>query len=113
MSCAISPIDGLDTTLSGPYWRRKNPISKCFVPAVRRRFTVLAVQDGGYCLSDAEAPQNYAKYGASDDCVGGKGATSFPGFSPTRPSGGRVGENPGNEVGKGEHYANQVYKSGA
>ena len=25
-------------------------------------------------------------------------ATSFPGFSPTR-SGGRVGENPGNEVG--------------
>ena len=39
------------------------------------------------------------------DCKPEHGATSFPGFSPTRPLSlvGRVGENPGNEVELGEN----------
>ena len=39
---------------------------------------------------------------------GGGGTTSFPGLSPTRPTEwvGRVGENPGNEVGGGGRSAN-------
>ena len=39
---------------------------------------------------------------SSPETAIGKTTTSFPGFSPTRPRG-RVGENPGNEVGKTKH----------
>ena len=70
---AISPLEGQDQILDGSYKNRNDSIHKCLLAANRRGFQVFAVQDGGWCVSSATAPETYNKYGEANNCAGGKG----------------------------------------
>ena len=68
-SRAIQTLEGTDPILDGPYSSRKNPISKCAVAAMRKGYSMFAVQDGGWCASSGTAPQTFDKYGKSTACM--------------------------------------------
>ena len=61
-------MEGKDPILDGSYGSRKNPITKCAVAAQRAGYRMFAVQNGGWCVASATAPQTYDKYGKSSDC---------------------------------------------
>jgi len=67
-SRAIPTLEGEDSILDGSYGMRENPIEKCYEAANTRRFSVFAVQDGGWCASSLLAAQTFDKYGNSSDC---------------------------------------------
>ena len=75
---AIPTLEGADALLDGSYPSRKNPIAKCAVVAMRKGYSMFAVQDGGWCAASATAPQTFDKYGNSTACrsdgEGGAGA---------------------------------------
>ena len=48
-----------------------NPIAKCAVAAMRRGYSMFAVQDGGWCASSARAQTTFNKYGTSGACLAG------------------------------------------
>ena len=77
-SRAIPSLEGKDSILDGSYSSRTNPIAKCAVAAMRAGYSMFAVQNGGWCVASASAPQTYDKYGKStackDDGEGGPGA---------------------------------------
>ena len=54
--------------LDGPYDSRKNAIAKCAVAAMRKGYSMFAVQDGGWCAASATAPDTFDKYGKSTGC---------------------------------------------
>jgi len=61
-------LEGADAILDGSYSSRKNPIAKCAVAAMRKGYSMFAVQDGGWCAASATAPQTFDKYGKSSSC---------------------------------------------
>ena len=65
---AIPTLEGADAILDGSYSSRKNPIAKCAVAAMRRGYSMFAVQNGGWCAASATAPQTFDKYGKSSSC---------------------------------------------
>ena len=65
---AITIVEGTDPILDGSYHSRKNPIAKCAATALRKGYTMFAVQDGGHCQTSATAAQTFDKYGVSDAC---------------------------------------------
>ena len=65
---AIPQLEGKASILDGQYWHRANPIAKCAVAAMKRRYKMFAVQNGGWCAASATAPQTYDKYGKSSAC---------------------------------------------
>ena len=65
---AIPTLEGTDPILDGLYTARKDPIAKCAVAAMKRGFSMIAVQDGGWCAASANAPDTYYKYGESRAC---------------------------------------------
>ena len=65
---AITTVEGTDTILDGSYESRKNSIAKCAVAALRKGYTMFAVQNGGHCRTSATATQTFDKYGESDAC---------------------------------------------
>lgn len=54
--------------LDGKYDKRENPIEKCAKAANFLGFKVFAIQDGGKCLSSADALKTYKKFGNSTAC---------------------------------------------
>ena len=66
---AIPTLEGTDPILDAPYSTRVNPIAKCAAAAMRQGYSMFAVQDGGRCVSSADAPKTYSKYGDSVDCL--------------------------------------------
>ena len=64
-------MEGTDPILDGTYWTRVNPIAKCAAAAMRQGYSMFAVQDGGRCVSSADAPKTYSKYGESQACLAG------------------------------------------
>ena len=75
---AIPTLEGADAVLDGSYPSRKSPIAKCAVAAMRKGYSMFAVQNGGWCAASATAPQTFDKYGKSSACrsdgEGGGGA---------------------------------------
>ena len=65
---AISTLEGNDLILDGSYWTRKDPIAKCAVAALKRGYTMFAVQNGGWCAASPIASTTYFKYGRSSAC---------------------------------------------
>ena len=65
---AIITAEGTDIILDGSYHSRKNPIAKCAVAALRKGYTMFAIQNGGHCRTSATAAQTFDKYGKSDAC---------------------------------------------
>lgn len=73
---AIPTLKTTDPILDGPYSTRANPIAKCAVAAMRRGYSMIAVQHGGWCASSAKAPNTFNKYGTSKACLaGGEGGS--------------------------------------
>ena len=72
---AIPQLEGKSRFLRGNYKKRKFPIRKCVLEAVRRGYKAIGVQDGGQCFSGPRAPRTFAKYGRSNRCRGGKGGS--------------------------------------
>lgn len=75
---AIETLEGKDSILKDSYNSRENPIAKCAVAAMRKGYSMFAVQDGGLCAAGVTAPQTFDKYGKSTYCevdgTGGPGA---------------------------------------
>ena len=65
---AITVVEGKDPILDGSYHSRKNAIAKCAVAALRKGYTMFAVQNGGHCQTSATAPRTFNKYGKSTAC---------------------------------------------
>ncbi|XP_013387187.1 uncharacterized protein LOC106156471 [Lingula anatina] len=65
---AVPTLEGKDPILDGPYWKRENPIEKCYQAAKKRGYQYFAIQHGGWCASSSDAGQTYKKYGASNRC---------------------------------------------
>ena len=65
---AIPTLEGKDAVLDGSYHSRKNSIAKCAVAAMRKGYSMFAVQNGGWCAASATAPQTFDKYGRSSYC---------------------------------------------
>ena len=57
----------------GNFHRRKDPVSACAAAALRRRFKVFAVENGGECYSGRLAHRTYNRYGPTNRCRGGRG----------------------------------------
>jgi len=67
-------LPSLEPALDGHYKSRQNAVHKCFQAALNQGYSVLAVQDGGQCLSSRAAAVTFMKYGGSENCLGdGKG----------------------------------------
>ena len=75
---AIPTLEDADAVLDGSYPSRKSPIAKCTVAAMRKGYSMFAVQNGGWSAASATAPQTFEKYGKSSACKsdgeGGGGA---------------------------------------
>ncbi|XP_048580138.1 uncharacterized protein LOC5520382 [Nematostella vectensis] len=70
----IQSLEGSDPViLDGSYSTRTDALLKCALKAVMLGHSVFALQDGGMCMSDATAHQNYFKYGVSGSCTNGTG----------------------------------------
>ena len=67
---AIPPLEGEDVELYGDYQTRTDAVKKCGEAALRKGYTVFAVQHGGWCASSHDAEFTYSKYGSSGDCYG-------------------------------------------
>ena len=65
---AIPPLERRDPILDGHYRVRKNAIAKCAVAAIRAGYSIFGVQNGGWCVSSASAPQTFDKHGESNAC---------------------------------------------
>ena len=65
---AITILEGKDPILDGSYGSRKNPIAKCAKAALRKGYTMFAVQNGGQCAASATAAHTFDKYGKSAAC---------------------------------------------
>ena len=65
---AITVVEGKDPILDGSYHSRTNAIAKCAVAALRKGYTMFAVQNGGHCQTSATAAQTFDKYGKSTAC---------------------------------------------
>ena len=71
---AITIVEGKVSVLDGSYHSRKNAIAKCAVAALRKGYTMFALQNGGHCQTSATAAQTFDKYGKSTACqADGKG----------------------------------------
>ena len=57
----------------GNFHRRKDPVSACAAAALRRRFKVFAVENGGECYSGRSAHRTYNRYGPTNRCRRGRG----------------------------------------
>ena len=45
-----------------------NPIAKCAVAAMRKEYSMFAVQNGGQCFASDTAAKSFDKYGKSTAC---------------------------------------------
>ncbi|CAH3194779.1 unnamed protein product [Porites evermanni] len=70
---AIPQLDGKSRLLRGNYQRRTYAIQKCVLETVKRGFSVIGVQNGGWCASGPRAHRTFGKYGRSNRCRSGKG----------------------------------------
>ncbi|XP_066302872.1 uncharacterized protein [Branchiostoma lanceolatum] len=62
----MQKVEKTDPRLDGKFWRRTNPIQKCYQVALSRGFTLFAVRNG-QCFG-APGGNNYKKYGPSTAC---------------------------------------------
>ena len=70
---AIPPMDGRNVLVKGSYKKRADAILKCALIAMKYRWRVFAIQDGGWCATGPRAHRTYRKYGRSNKCRNGKG----------------------------------------
>lgn len=65
---AISTLERQSSLLDGDYVTRTDPIQKCLNATLALGYDVFAVQNGGWCASDATARNTFQKYGISTAC---------------------------------------------
>ena len=64
----------MDPILDGQYAQRQNAIDKCAVAALKKKYSVFAVQHGGQCFGGSAAEKSFGKHGKSTSCANdGKG----------------------------------------
>ena len=68
----IPSLECFDDVLDGDAATRTHPISKCYMAAKARGYTVFALQDGG-CYSSKDADITYSLIGKSTACSRGRG----------------------------------------
>ena len=66
---AIETLEGKDSILDGEYNSRANPIAKCAVAAMRKGYSMFAIQNGGWCAASSTTQQTFNKYGKSTNCM--------------------------------------------
>ena len=73
----MTVLEGEDPdVLDGDYKLRTNAIEKCELVAMKKRYGVFAIHDGGACLVSRIQDPKFNKYGISQDCKSdGKGAS--------------------------------------
>ena len=77
----MTVLEGKDRdVLDGDYKLRTDAIEKCALEAMKRRYAVFAIHDGGSCLGSTIVPPTFNKFGISQDCKsdgkGGPGSTN-------------------------------------
>ena len=72
----MTVLEGKDPdVLDGDYKLRTDAIEKCALAAMKKRYHVFAIHDGGSCLVSESVRPTFNKYGISQDCKSdGKGA---------------------------------------
>ena len=72
----MTVLEGKDPdVLDGDYKLRTDAIEKCALAAMKKRYPVFAIHDGGSCLVSESIAPTFNKYGISQDCKrDGKGA---------------------------------------
>ena len=58
----------MDPILDGHYSHRLNPKAKCAVAALKKKYRIFAVQNGGQCFGSDSALTTFDKYGKSTAC---------------------------------------------
>lgn len=76
----MTVLEGQDPDmLDGDYKLRADAIEKCALAAIKLRYAVFAIHDGGSCLASDTVHPTFNKFGISQDCKsdgkGGPGAT--------------------------------------
>ena len=73
----MTVLEGKDPdVLDGDYKLRTDAIEKCALAAMKKRYAVFAIQDGGSCFVSSSVDPTFNKYGISQDCKSdGKGAS--------------------------------------
>ncbi|XP_077978220.1 uncharacterized protein LOC144433736 [Glandiceps talaboti] len=66
---AIVTLEGTDDRLDGSYGDREKAFKKCAEAAIAEGYSIIALQNGGWCASSADAEQTYKMYGPSDACA--------------------------------------------
>ena len=62
---AIETLEGKDSILDDAYNSRANPIAKCAVAAMRKGYSMFAIQNGGWCAASSTTQQTFDKNGKS------------------------------------------------
>jgi len=73
----MTVLEGKDPdVLDGDYKLRTDATEKCALAAMKKRYDVFAIHDGGSCLVSRSVNPTFNKYGISQDCKSdGKGAS--------------------------------------
>ena len=73
----MTVLEGTDRgVLDGDYKLRTDAIEKCALTALKTRYIVFAIHDGGSCLASGSVDPTFNKFGISRDCQSdGKGAS--------------------------------------
>ena len=61
-------MEGMDPVLDGQYSQRQNAIDKCAVAALKKKYSIFAVQHGGQCFGGAAGEKSFGKHGNSTSC---------------------------------------------
>ena len=72
----MTVLEGKDPdVLDGDYKQRTDAIEKCALAAIKKRYAVFVIHDGGLCLVRGAGYHSFNKFGISQDCKSdGKGA---------------------------------------
>jgi len=65
---AIPTLEGLDRVLDGNYQNRQEAIEKCVQAGFTRGYSIIALQNGGWCASSRNANEAYQIYGDVSSC---------------------------------------------
>nr|CAB3262234.1 uncharacterized protein LOC100178911 [Phallusia mammillata] len=71
---AIPTLENIEPVLDGRYQTRQQALKKCVAAAFAKGYTVIALQNGGWCAGSRDGWKTFHKYGKSYACKGdGKG----------------------------------------
>ena len=67
-SRAIPTLEGTCSHLDGAHQGRTDQLLKCIKCAKESNFTIMGLQDGGYCTATSDDGEDYKYYGTAPTC---------------------------------------------